>query len=525
MARFVAAGAGRMGRGIAIAFAYAGHQIALLDLRPRNAEAWNRLRTEAQAEIRASLDGLAQLGAIDTSQVEAIAVRIEMAPANDASHVLADAELVFESVSETLEAKREAFALIAQHAPADAILTSTTSSILVTQIAPFVPQPQRFLNMHWLNPAYLIPVVELSTHDGTDAAVLQRARALMESIGKLPVVCGPTPGYIVPRLQALVMNEAARMIEEGAATAEEIDKATRYGLGLRFAALGVVEFIDFGGCDILHHASREMAASIDALRYAAPAIVEKMVAQGRLGLKTGSGFYDYADKDAGAYRRDVLARTLALLRQSGLWRPAASSGVGGGANGQTVIASPTVRRAFADLSIGQVHYAECGDPAAPVVLLLHQTPRSWREYQAVLPLLGKRWRAIALDTPGFGDSAPVLHEPGIVRWARVALELLEQLAVERAHVVGHHTGGVVAVEIAAAQPARVASLVLSSTPFTDAAFRRERAGPATDRRGAFQHRRHAPRRAVASATVVLSRRPARSARSVRGRRAQSNGRR
>ena len=273
MARFVAAGAGRMGRGIAIAFAYAGHRIALLDLRPRDADAWARLQVEAQAEILLSLDGLAQLGAIDADQLEPIAARIELAAAADAARVLADAELVFEGVSETLEAKREAFALIAQHAPADAILTSTTSSILVTQLVPFVPQPRRFMNMHWLNPAYLIPVVELSTHEGTDAAVLQRARALMESIGKLPVVCGPTPGYIVPRLQALVMNEAARMIEEGAATAEEIDKATRYGLGLRFAALGVVEFIDFGGCDILHHASREMAASIDPQRYAAPAIV------------------------------------------------------------------------------------------------------------------------------------------------------------------------------------------------------------------------------------------------------------
>ena len=145
----------------------------------------------------------------------------------------------------------------------------------------------------------------------------------MEQIGKLPVVCGATPGYIVPRLQALVMNEAARMIEEGAATAEEIDKATRYGLGLRFAALGVVEFIDFGGCDILHHASREMAQAIDAGRYSAPAIVERMVAEGRLGLKSGSGFYEYAGRDVAAYRRDVLARTLAMLRHSGLWRPPA----------------------------------------------------------------------------------------------------------------------------------------------------------------------------------------------------------
>ena len=108
----------------------------------------------------------------------------------------------------------------------------------------------------------------------------------MQQIGKLPVVCGATPGYIVPRLQALMMNEAARMIEEGVATASEIDKATRYGLGLRFAALGVVEFIDFGGSDILHHASREMAGSIDSARYSAPPIVGRMVEQGRLGLKT-----------------------------------------------------------------------------------------------------------------------------------------------------------------------------------------------------------------------------------------------
>jgi 3-hydroxybutyryl-CoA dehydrogenase len=85
----------------------------------------------------------------------------------------------------------------------------------------------------------------------------------------------------------------------------------------------VVEFIDFGGCDILHHASREMSASIDKGRYAAPAIVDRMVAEGRLGLKTGSGFYDYDGRDVAAYRRDVLARTLGMLRHAGLWQPPA----------------------------------------------------------------------------------------------------------------------------------------------------------------------------------------------------------
>lgn len=134
-----------------------------------------------------------------------------------------------------------------------------------------------------------------------------------------------------------------------------------------------------------------------------------------------------------------------------------------------------IRRAFADLSVGQVHYAECGDAGAHAVLLLHQSPRSWAEYRAVLPLLGQRYRAIAMDTVGFGDSAPPPWAPSIERWARVAVELLDALGVERAHVVGHHTGGVIAVELAANFPDRVGAVVLSSTPFTDEAFRIARA--------------------------------------------------
>lgn len=314
-----------MGRGIAIAFAYAGHRVALLDLKDRPAADWQRLRVEAQTEVAQSLDGLAQLGVLRADQIGPIAARIEYHDAPAAPAVLGKAELVFEGVPETIEAKRQALARMAELCAAETILTSTTSSIGVTQLAALVSRPERFLNVHWLNPAYIIPVVELSTHAGTSPAVLARAKALLEGIGKLPVVCGDSPGYIVPRLQALIMNEAARMIEEGAATAEEIDKATRFGLGLRFAALGVVEFIDFGGADILHHASREMSASIDAARYRAPAILENMIAQGQLGLKSGSGFYDYAGRDVGAYRRDVLLRTLGMLRHAGLWRAPADA--------------------------------------------------------------------------------------------------------------------------------------------------------------------------------------------------------
>jgi 3-hydroxybutyryl-CoA dehydrogenase len=307
-----------MGRGIALAFAYAGHEVALVDLKPR--DDWDLLRAEAIAEMRASLAMLAELGAMPADAVARVMGRIRL-HAESQSDVLRDAEIIFEAVPETLEAKTSAFERICAIASDDAVLASTTSTILVTDLVPLVTRPKRLLNAHWLNPAYLIPLVELSTHPKTASAVVDKLRAVLEDAGKVPVVCGPTPGYIVPRLQALIMNEAARLVEEGAASAEDIDKATRYGLGLRFAAIGVIEFIDYGGNDILYYASDYLARTVSAERYTAPQNVQRLMHEGHLGLKTGRGFYDYRSRDTRAYRKDVLERTLRELRQSGLFRP------------------------------------------------------------------------------------------------------------------------------------------------------------------------------------------------------------
>jgi len=106
----------------------------------------------------------------------------------------------------------------------------------------------------------------------------------------VPVVCAAAPGFIVPRIQALAMNEAARMLEQGLATPEDIDKATRYGFGFRFAAMGLVEFIDFGGIDILYYASDYLARELGDARYAAPALVNRLMHEGKIGLKSGEGF-------------------------------------------------------------------------------------------------------------------------------------------------------------------------------------------------------------------------------------------
>ena len=301
-------GAGRMGRGIALAFARAGYDISVVDLKPRSVPDWKKLQAEAMAEMEAALAMLAELGAGSPGAL----ARIRMVPYAEAQ-VLSEAELIFEAVPETLEAKRDAFERLCKLASPQAILASTTSTILVTDLVPLVTRPERLLNAHWLNPAYLIPLVELSVHKNTSEKVIERLRRLLEEAGKVPVLCGPTPGYIVPRLQALIMNEAARMVEEGAASAEDIDKATRYGLGLRFAAIGVIEFIDYGGNDILYYASRYLAETVSRERYTAPENVQRLMREGHLGLKSGQGFYDYRERDGRAYRKDVLARTLAAL--------------------------------------------------------------------------------------------------------------------------------------------------------------------------------------------------------------------
>ncbi len=315
-----AAGAGRMGRGIAVVFAYSGHTVRLVDLKPREATAFAHVAADALQEIHAALDTLAELGVMGSAAIDTIAARISIHAGADA---LADADVIFEGVPETREAKQAALGAIAAAARPDAIIASTTSTMLSTELQDLVTHPARFLNAHWLNPAYLVPLVEVSPGARTDPDVVARMTALLERIGKIPVVCKASPGYIVPRIQALAMNEAARLVEEGVASAEDVDRAIRYGFGLRYAVLGLIEFIDWGGGDILYYASRYLREATGEDRFAAPKIVTDNMHAGRVGLRSGEGFYDFRDKDVEAYKRERLGAYVALLRHFGLLKPPA----------------------------------------------------------------------------------------------------------------------------------------------------------------------------------------------------------
>src|SRR4051812_11249180 len=314
-------GAGRMGRGIAVVFAYAGHEVTLLDFKARDAAAFAQLAADARAEVRNVLRLLAQFGLFDAAAAEGIAQRVSVVPLSQAQAALSSAGVIFEGVPEVLELKREALARCSQLAGRTPVIASTTSTILVDDLSGVVDHPERFLNAHCLNPAFLVPLVDLSPGKHTDPAVTARVQALLEEVGKVPVVCAARPGYIVPRIQALAMNEAARMVEEGVASAEDIDKAIKFGFGFRFAVLGMLEFIDWGGGDILYYASRYLTGALGDERYAAPEIVERNVTEGRRGLRDGAGFLNYEGLDVEAYRRERLKAFVALLGHFGLNRP------------------------------------------------------------------------------------------------------------------------------------------------------------------------------------------------------------
>ncbi|TYO64434.1 3-hydroxybutyryl-CoA dehydrogenase [Bradyrhizobium hipponense] len=314
-------GAGRMGRGIAVAFAYAGHSVTMIDVKARSAEDFARLEADALSEIRKTFSSLSSLGLLTEADVAPLVARVSVVSTSRSEAALSDAGMVFEGVPEVVELKREVLGSASRQVRPDTLIASTTSTILVDDLSGAVEKPRRFLNVHWLNPAYLIPLVEVSPGKATDPAIIDEVKVLLESIGKVPVVCAATPGFIVPRIQALAMNEAARMVEEGVASAEEIDKAIRYGFGFRYAVLGLLEFIDWGGGDILYYASRYLEGALGSDRYRAPEVISRNMQEGKIGLRTGAGFLDYSGLDVDAYRLGRLKAMVELLRHFGLARP------------------------------------------------------------------------------------------------------------------------------------------------------------------------------------------------------------
>jgi 3-hydroxybutyryl-CoA dehydrogenase len=302
-------GPGRIGRQIALACALGGCRVRLVDLKSRpDGESAGAL-ADARREIARDLGLMAAEGVIKEAEVAPALGRIE--DRRDLGAV-EGCGLVQEALPERIELKREVFGRLRGVLAEDAIVASATSSIAPAHLASAVPAPERFLAVHWLNPAHIIPLVEVVPGAATSPAVVERTLAFLKGLGKTPVRCADSPGFIVPRIQALLMNEAVRLVEEGVATPEAVDEAIRAGLGFRYAAVGVFEFIDWGGVDILYRASHFMAQATGQERFRPPRLVEEKMARNELGPKTGRGFFEYPPESRDRFET---AKVRALLRQ------------------------------------------------------------------------------------------------------------------------------------------------------------------------------------------------------------------
>lgn len=280
--KVVVVGAGLMGTGIAHAFASSGFVTVLVDTNAASL-------TQARASIEKILGDGVRLGKVSEEQAQRSLVNL--LTTSDLSEAASGANWLVETVSEQLAVKQ---AVIRQAAPllaADAIIATNTSALSVTEIATSVDAAERVIGMHFFNPVHKMKLVELVRGLATSDEVVVRTRALCDQIGKTSIIVNESPGLTTSRMSALLGNEAMWMLQEGTATAEDIDTALRLGFN---HPMGPLELGDLTGWDTRLSVLRYLHQTLGEKFRPCPLII-KMVAAGRLGRKTGQGVYRYVD--------------------------------------------------------------------------------------------------------------------------------------------------------------------------------------------------------------------------------------
>lgn len=280
--KIVVVGAGLMGTGIAHAFALANYQTVLVDT---SSDALSR----AQGNIEKILDQGVQLGKLSSQAAQAALERLSIS--SDLADAAQGAGCLVETVSEQLAVKQSVIAQAAPLLASDAIIATNTSALSVTELATSVPFVDRFIGMHFFNPVHKMKLVELVRGLGTSDETVVRARALCEAIGKTSIVVNESPGLTTSRMSALLGNEAMWMLQEGIASAEDIDTALRLGFN---HPMGPLELGDLTGWDTRLAVLRYLHQTLGEKFRPCPLIL-KMVAAGRLGRKAGAGVYEYED--------------------------------------------------------------------------------------------------------------------------------------------------------------------------------------------------------------------------------------
>ncbi|CAN7759623.1 3-hydroxyacyl-CoA dehydrogenase [Pseudorhodoferax sp. LjRoot39] len=278
--KVVVVGAGLMGTGIAHAFASSGFATVLVDNRAEALES-------SRAQIARILDDGVRLGKVEATAADASKARLSID--SDLAQAARGGTLLIETVSEKLDIKRAVLATAQPALAAGAIVATNTSALSVTEIATAVPHPERVIGMHFFNPVHKMKLVELVLGLATSDETTARSRAYSDAIGKTSIVVNESPGLTTSRMSALAGNEAMWMLQEGTASAEDIDTALRMGFN---HPMGPLELGDLTGWDTRLSVLKYLHATLGDKFRPCPLII-KMVAAGRLGRKTGHGVYRY----------------------------------------------------------------------------------------------------------------------------------------------------------------------------------------------------------------------------------------
>lgn len=280
-------GGGTMGRGIAHVAALGGFDTRVFDVSRPALE-------KAEATVHRNLDKGVELGKVDADAAEAAKGRLTWH--RELPAAVSDADLVIEAVPESMELKIETFQQVAAHAPEGALFASNTSALSITEMAATSGRPERFAGMHFFNPVHLMKLVELVEGLETSEETLAALTAVAEAMGKEVVTVRESPGFVTSRINALIGNEAFRMLETGVASAEDIDQALKLGLN---HPMGPFEMVDLVGLDVRLSILEFLHQSLGEA-YRPSNLMIQHVKAGRLGRKTGKGVYEY---DADGRRR------------------------------------------------------------------------------------------------------------------------------------------------------------------------------------------------------------------------------
>jgi 3-hydroxybutyryl-CoA dehydrogenase len=269
-----------MGAGIAQTCAVAGHDVVLCDVAPGALD-------RAERSIASSLGRLVKKEALGERESEEARGRIAM---RDSLEGLEEAGVVIEAVYESVAVKRDVWSQLAAATSEGALLATNTSSLSVTEVAGFSGRPERFCGMHFFNPVPMMALVEVVRGLRSSDEAVEQARAFAEGIGKTPIVCEDKPGFIVNRLLVPYLNDAVHALSEGVASAEDIDRAMKLGANM---PIGPLALSDLVGLDVGLAATESLFAEFGDPKYRPAPLMRQMVRAGKLGRKSGEGFFRY----------------------------------------------------------------------------------------------------------------------------------------------------------------------------------------------------------------------------------------